>query len=154
MTIKIREATQAETAELARLRWRSTFERQPGPEPVDGLDDYVRSFSAWWERREDYVAVVAADGTRLVGVGFLALAGRVPVPGDLDRRTGDIQSVFVLPDYRGQGIGSMVVRALVDHGRERGCSRVTVHSGTRAVPVYERVGFQHDQHLMVHPLTD
>lgn len=151
MTIEIREATRGETAELAKLRWRCTFERQP--EPDDGLDDYIRSFSAWWERREDYMAVVAADGPRLVGVGFLALAARVPVPGALDRRTGDIQSVFVLPDHRGQGIGSSVVRALVEHGRERGCSRVIVHSGRRAVPVYERAGFQRDPQLMLHPLT-
>lgn len=152
MAIEIRESTRAETAELAKLRWRDHFERRS--EPDDGLDGYVRSFTGWWERRDDYVAVVAADGPKLVGMGFLALAGRVPIPGDLDRRTGDIQSVYVLPDYRNQSIGTMLVRTLVDLGRERGCSRVTVHSGSRAVPVYERAGFRHDRQLMVHPLAD
>ncbi|GAA2757604.1 GNAT family N-acetyltransferase [Actinopolymorpha rutila] len=152
MAIEIRESTRDETTELAKLRWRCTFERRP--EPDNGLDEYVRGFTAWWERRDDFLAVVAVDEQQIVGLGFLALAGRVPVPGALDRRTGDIQSVYVLPDHRNQGIGSMVVRALVDCGRERGCSRVTVHSGRRAVPVYERAGFQHEPKLMAHPLAD
>ncbi|SDS01004.1 GNAT family N-acetyltransferase [Actinopolymorpha singaporensis] len=152
MAIEIRESTSADIAELAKLRWRDHFERRL--EPDEGLGDYVRGFTAWWERRDDFLAAVAVDGQRVVGMGFLALAGRVPVPGAMDRRTGDIQSVYVQPEFRNQGVGSMVVRTLVDLGRERGCSRVTVHSGSRAVPVYERAGFQHHPQLMVHPLTD
>lgn len=152
MAIEIRESTPADTAELAKLRWRDHFERRS--EPDDGLDDYVCGFTGWWEGRDDFHAVVAVDGQRVVGMGFLALAGRVPVPGAMDRRTGDIQSVYVLPEYRNQGIGSMVVRALVELGREHGCSRVTVHSGSRAIPVYERAGFLRQPQLMVHPFPD
>lgn len=150
MPIEIRESKSSETADLARLRWASNGE---GQSATDGdVEDYVRSFATWWERRDDFVALVAADEERIVAIGFLALASRVPVPGALDRRTGDIQSVYVLPEYRNQGIGSMLVKALVDRGRSAGCSRVTVHSGSRSIPVYERVGFQHSGQLMMHPL--
>ncbi|WP_026257346.1 GNAT family N-acetyltransferase [Actinopolymorpha alba] len=152
MSIEIREAVQSDAADLARLRWACGL---GGRSPVDGdVHDHIRGFSEWWERRSDFVALVARDGKRIVAMGFLALASRVPAPGALDRRHGDIQSVYVLPDYRNHGVGSMLVRALVDHGRKAGCIRITVHSSGRAVPVYERAGFEHSERLMMHPLSD
>ena len=85
-------------------------------------------------------------------MGFLALVNRVPKPGDLDRVHGDIQSMYVAEPHRGSGVGSEIVRILLELARAAGCGRVEVHSGRRAVTFYERAGFEHFRQLMNHHL--
>ncbi|MFN8155891.1 MAG: GNAT family N-acetyltransferase [Candidatus Nanopelagicales bacterium] len=147
MTIVVRRATDDDVVELARLRRRSHEERHEVDD--DGEDAYVRDFAAWWSPRSDrFRAAVAVDGDRLVGMGFLAVVDRVPVPGDVGRHHGDIQSMYVVPEHRDAGVGGRIVRLLLDLAREAGCSRVEVHSGRRAVTFYEREGFARYERLL------
>ena len=146
MTYGIREATVDDADDLAQLRWRMRVEKRP----FEGdYEEYRRGFARWWVDRQGRTrAVVGTDAGRVVGMGFLAVVNRVPDPGALQRQHGDVQSVFVLPEHRGQGLGSRIVTALVEVARETACDRVNVHSGRRAIEVYERLGFEHAHHLM------
>lgn len=72
----------------------------------------------------------------------------MPRPGATSRLSADIQSVFVLPEHRGRGIGSALVAAASEHAEHTGSLHVTVHSGRRAVPVYERLGFASSRQLL------
>jgi len=64
------------------------------------------------------------------------------------RLSADVQSVFVLPEQRGRGIGSALVEAASEHAAHLGSLRTMVHSGRKAVPVYERLGFESSQQLL------
>lgn len=74
-------------------------------------------------------------------MAWLATTPRVPTPVALRRATGDVQSVFVVPEHRNSGVGSRLIEAVLALARELGLERVTVHSRIRAVAVYERAGF-------------
>jgi len=84
-------------------------------------------------------------------MAWIALLSRVPRPGATTRLSADIQTVFVLPQRRGHGIGSALVEAASRHAEHLGCIRVTVHSGRKAVPVYERLGFESSRRLLQRP---
>jgi GNAT superfamily N-acetyltransferase len=71
-------------------------------------------------------------------MAWVALVPRVPRPQATSRLAADTQSVFVMPEQRGTGIGSALVEAASEHATRLGSLRVTVHSGRKAVPVYER----------------
>ena len=147
--VQIREATAEDVSALALLRWRS---ERPGDGDLDRAA-FERGFSDWWSQHGGHFrAVVAMDGGEAVGMGFLALVNRVPMPGDLDRVHGDIQSMYVAEPHRGSGVGSEIVRILLDLARAAGCGRVEVHSGRRAVKFYERAWFEHFRQLMNHYL--
>jgi GNAT superfamily N-acetyltransferase len=81
-------------------------------------------------------------------MAWLALVPRVPRPGTTTRRSADIQSVFVVPEQRGKRIGSALVQAASEYALRLGVGRVTVHSGRKAVPVYERLGFASSRQLL------
>lgn len=150
VTLGVREAAPTDLQQVARLRWTWSEE---GQDRIKGSpDDFARDFAAWYEQRDDFIAWVAAEDETVVAMAFLALPSRVPDPRAFQRRTGDIQSVYVLPAYRGQGIGTRLIAALVEHGTRRGCTRITVHSSTRALPVYERSGFTAQPDLLLLPL--
>jgi len=94
------------------------------------------------------VFVARLDDMEMAGVAWIALLPRVPRPGSMQRMSADIQSVFVAPQHRGRGIGSELVDAAIEHAWHSGAMRVTVHSSSRAIPMYEQLGFQSSRHLL------
>jgi predicted N-acetyltransferase YhbS len=78
----------------------------------------------------------------------LALIARVPRPGTTTRLSADLQSVFVVPEHRGNQIGAALVQAATEHVVRLGAGRVTVHSSRGAVPLYERLGFASSEELL------
>jgi GNAT superfamily N-acetyltransferase len=152
----------------ARLRWHWVAENR---DPGQDIEAFTRDFVHWWEQQPALVGVVAVDTgvseasrvaeptgapqppEQVVGMAFLVVVNRVPGPGDLDRTSGDLQSVYVVPDHRDHGVGTLMLERLVERARERGCLRITVHSSSRALPYYARLGFERNERILTHPLT-
>lgn len=143
----IRRADRSDIKGLARLVWLNAAPQERGEQTVDSFEP---DLAAWWAAHAgSHHAFIAVDGTaEPVGMAWVALVPRVPRPGVIDRKSGDIQSVFVVPEHRGQGIGAALVRAASEHAVRHGARRVTVHSGRSAVPVYERLGFTSSSQLL------
>jgi GNAT superfamily N-acetyltransferase len=148
--VRIDEATADDVTELARLLILNNGEPEAS---LQAIDVFAIDLAKWWADRDGtHVAYVArSDGAELVGMAWLALVSRVPRPGVLNRMSADIQSVYVVPEARGNGIGSALVKAATDHAFRRGALRVTVHSSRRAVAVYERLGFSASRQLLQQP---
>jgi GNAT superfamily N-acetyltransferase len=103
---------------------------------------YADDLRSWLDRMGDRVVCrVAAAGGDLVGMAWMVVYDRVPDLMDKRRRTGDVQSVYVVPAKRGHGVGRALIGAICEEADARGIPRLTVHSTERAVPVYEAVGF-------------
>jgi GNAT superfamily N-acetyltransferase len=132
---------------LARLRWQWESEGRDGP--LIDRASFVEYFTAWVV---DHLTthlpfVVEVDG-RLAGMAFLNLAIRVPTPAMLDRRTGDVQSVYIVPELRNSGVGAALIGAVLVEARQRELRRLTVHSSDLAVPFYRRAGFRDGQNWL------
>lgn len=149
--LEIRRADRADLPALARLVW---LNAAPEEQAAQTIESFRIDLEAWWSTHEQsHRAFIAVDdGGVPVGMAWVALLPRVPRPGVLDRSTGDIQSVFVVPEHRGRGIGSALVRAATEEAVRHGARRVTVHSGRRAVPAYERLGFVSTSELLTKEL--
>ena len=80
-----------------------------------------------WDQRCDHALARDREG-RAVGTGRL-------LPD------GHIGRMAVLPEWRGDGIGSRILASLVARARERGMKRVVLNAQTHAVPFYARHGF-------------
>ena len=74
-------------------------------------------------------------------MAWLIIFERVPDIRDQRRRTGDLQSVFVRPAFRGAGVGRQLISGLVAFADELGIPRVTVSANSRAASLYESQGF-------------
>lgn len=148
--VKIGLANTDDVAGLARLLWQDTLDEEPAQQSVD---PFAEDVARWWtDHRHSHAAFVARHlRAGIIGMAWVALLPRVPRPGATSRHSADIQSLFVVPEHRGQGIGSALVEAASEHAMRLGATRVTVHSGRRAVPVYERLGFEASRQLMHRP---
>ena len=55
--------------------------------------------------------------------------------------SGKIGRVAVLASWRGEGVGSAIVKAVILSADERGISPLYLHAQTATVPFYEKLGF-------------
>ena len=148
--MEISQANADDIAELARLLRLDTHKEVPAQRDVDA---FGAELAQWWVAHQGshFAFVARLLRPEIVGMAWVALVPRVPRPGATQRISADIQSVFVMPDQRGQGIGSALVAAASEHATHLGALRVTVHSGRKAVPVYERLGFESSRQLLQRP---
>jgi ribosomal protein S18 acetylase RimI-like enzyme len=53
-----------------------------------------------------------------------------------------ISWVATLPEFRGQGIGSRLMRVLINEAERRGAARISLSAQGHAIRFYERLGFR------------
>lgn len=149
MNIDVRVASPAELVEVGGLRWDSLIEN--GGEPESAREVFAQRFADWaganGMTHTCFVAVSVADGS-VVGMTWLAVTRRVPSARAFDRASGDLQCAYVRPELRSGGVGSRLVRAVLDRAKEQGLERVTVHSSPGAVRFYKRAGFATEDVLL------
>lgn len=86
--------------------------------------------------------LVAEAGGLVVGVCQLIVFRHLQARGGL---CAEIESVHVHPEWRGQGIGRLLMASAVDQARELGCYRVQLTSNNRRLEAhrfYESLGFE------------
>lgn len=139
-----------DVGDLARLVW---LLAAPDEQARQSVASFAIELAAWCRaHRDTHLAFLARTAAMdAVGMAWLALVPRVPRPGNTERLTAEVQSVFVLPEHRGSGTGAALVRAASEHAERLGASRVTVHAGAMAVPLYERLGFAASPQLLQRP---
>jgi GNAT superfamily N-acetyltransferase len=143
MQVTVRKAIAADAAGLGGLRWRQLIEERGY---TGDRTAFLELFSAWvTDHLSTHLTFLAEMDGDVVGMAWLMVADRVPTPARRLRRSGDVQSVYLVPERRDSGIGAALLEAVLTEARKLDLEHVTVHSSERAVPFYQRVGFEHDQ---------
>lgn len=147
--VVIRRARDEELEPLVRLRWIwTTVDRQETPDMDE--DTFVTGAAAWARAHQSTHLPFAAvtDTGEVVGMAWLALTPRVANTQGTERLSGDLQSCYVLPEYRNRGVGGRLVRAVVEAATELGAEHVTVHTTPDSPTMYSRNGFRANPRLL------
>jgi putative acetyltransferase len=108
----------AQRAELT-IRY-ETPDSEPGPAPTAA---------------DIALFLVAFDGDEAIACGGLR---------PIDETYGEVKRMYVLPNRRGSGVSTVVLRALEDAALTRGWNRLVLETGDRqpeAIRFYEREGY-------------
>ncbi|MGW0435944.1 GNAT family N-acetyltransferase [Micromonospora sp. NPDC003197] len=142
----IRRAHESDAPALAQLRREWTEEEQGSCDDPE----FERRFAAWYAsestRRITWLAEL--DG-RPVGMVNMAVFDRMPRPGCEPSQWGYLGNAFVLKAYRSQGIGQLLIAALLEYANRNDFARVVLSPTERSAPFYERAGFGPADVLMV-----
>lgn len=100
---------------------------------------------AWADRRtpEQHARIIASTATFVAEAG-LTVAGfaNVALDGIGTLQHGEVDQLFVTPDHGGRGVARLLLHAVERAAREHGLARLITHVSWRAVPVFERSGYQ------------
>jgi ribosomal protein S18 acetylase RimI-like enzyme len=126
---------------LLEAAYRPGAPRPPAREQCD--DPRIARYVTGWGRPGDgAVIAVGDDGHRLGAAWYRLFSDEEPGFGFVDAETPEI-SIAVVPDSRGRGIGTALLAALVELGRDEGfrALSLSVSPENPAVRLYERAGF-------------
>ncbi|MFL5862235.1 MAG: GNAT family N-acetyltransferase [Solirubrobacteraceae bacterium] len=132
-------------------RWRALYEHHRGiAEGVAGVRPFEdtwlqrrRQYRGWLEGDTDSVLLVAERDGCAVGYAVLT-AGPGAATWDLGEVVAEIETLSVLPEERGSGVGAALMDSSRAWGRERGVRTILVglaHTNLGARRFYEREGF-------------
>jgi GNAT superfamily N-acetyltransferase len=124
-------------------RWQRCAE--PGPQKTTATSrtkGFEARFLDWYEResarRVSWLAEISGEPA---GMMNLALFERMPHPGGDAGTWGYLSNAFVLQPHRNQGIGALLLNALVAHADDHGYLRIVLRPSQRAIPFYNRADF-------------
>ena len=120
LEILIKPWTQA-SQEAFRIRKAVFIDEQGVPEEME-LDEF--------DAAADHV--LAFLGNQCVGTARLVDSGL---------QSFQIGRMAVLANFRGQGIGLEILKALIDRAKSLGASTLNLHAQVSAIPFYEKLGF-------------
>jgi GNAT superfamily N-acetyltransferase len=150
--ISVRVAGDGDLAVLASLRRTWTEENAGGP--IE--DDNFGSAFADWVNTEGATRtyfVVERDG-QPIGMANVKRYQRMPVPG---RPSGGwwgyVGNVFVLEQFRNEGVGDALMRALADWSFANGAEHLRLAPSPRSWPFYTRLGFTDGSVVELDPPT-
>jgi ribosomal protein S18 acetylase RimI-like enzyme len=96
---------------------------------------YVKDFG-----NSDDCGVVAELDNKIIAMAWARI---IPGYGNIDDKTPEL-AISVLPEYRGQNIGTILMEALFNELRKRGFNQtsLSVQKNNPAVRFYERLGYE------------
>jgi len=142
---------------LRDFTYEAIFQRDPANLiPRSALEEPdIRVFYEGFGKPSDMCFVAEADGELIGAVWTRILSGEVRGFGNIDAHTPEF-AISVYPDYRGQGIGTALMRHMLEALREQGYQKTSlaVQKDNYAVRMYEAVGFSvlketDEEYLMV-----
>lgn len=124
-----------------RLRYRWWLEDRGDGDPdeatfLDRFGDFLRA------RPDTHRGILVEVDGAIAGVGWVVLIDRTPWPDDDGPRAGLLQAVYVDPEMRGRGAGTVLIDAILDEARCHGLKYVLVNPTERSEPLYRRLGFR------------
>jgi ribosomal protein S18 acetylase RimI-like enzyme len=143
--IAIRPLTEADADWLWEMLYQAIYVSpggEPPPRQIVHAPDLAHYAEGWG--RDDDIGYLAADvDSLLVGAAWLRLlTGADRGYGYVDDATPEL-SVAIVPDCRGQGIGTRLLAALLDAAGERYTAvSLSVQADNPALRLYRRLGFE------------
>jgi len=96
------------------------------------------------------VWMARAETGEAVGVIALYPLARLPTPLCPSGTEGYVVNVFTLPAWRKRGVGTALMRALIDEARARKLGRLRLHTTAAGRTLYARCGFvEHADNLQL-----
>jgi len=139
--IEIREATPADAATLAELRWEFRAGREPA---VESRDAFVERCAAWMRTQIEagfpWRAWVAEEERRVVGHVWLHTIDKVPNPNGDRERHAYLSNLYVTPASRG-GTGTRLLETALEWAAAHGVDHVVLWPTAQSRTLYARHGF-------------
>jgi putative acetyltransferase len=142
---KPRQAATARTGEME-IR----LDDLTGPEIIELLEEHLRCMAMISPPESRHA--LDLDGLRKPGITFWSIWNGPELAGcgalkELDKEHGEVKSMRTAYAYRGRGVGSEMLRHIIEEGNRRGYRRLSLETGSMkyfdpARRLYAKFGFK------------
>ena len=146
MRIEYSIASRDEIQDLERLRLNYLFADHPDM-TFEEADKVRESLPSYFEKHlgVDMFAFIARDMDykgEAIASAFLVVVEKPANPNFIHGKTGEVLNVFTSKQYRNLGIGSTLMKMLVDKGSDLGLDYVKLSATDMGYSMYKNLGFE------------
>jgi len=117
---------------------------------LDRVDDLSRKYFSEALRVGTYRGWLAEEwNAQIVGGGGIVIADWPGYPGENHAKRAWILNMFTEAGARHRGVANRLLEVMIDWCRIRGFSAVSLHASSAGRPLYETVGFQQTNEMML-----
>jgi GNAT superfamily N-acetyltransferase len=141
--VAFRQAGEADLHALAVNRWRLRVEEDGEPAGVAPADfhRHCETFLRQAMRGGRWGLWLAEAEGRIVANACVQVVPKVPRPGRFDDAIGYLTNVYAEPAWRGRGVGTALLRHVLEWARGRDLELLVVWPSERSRTLYARAGF-------------
>lgn len=144
MDITIKQASVKDIEKL--MAWRMEVLRHvftiSENEPMQELYRANREYYQTALPSGDHLAVFAETSGTTIGCGGLCLYREMPSPDNPSGKCAYLMNIYTRKQYRGQGIGTAVVRHLINCAKTQGITKIYLEASDCGRALYESIGFR------------
>ena len=103
---------------------------------------------------EVLIAIVAKIEEQAISYGGMIIK---QVPGDFNKSSyleGEILNMYTIPEARRQGVASQILKELLHIAKEKGLSKVSLHTSKDGEQLYRSFGFSEPEYPFLELLID
>ena len=150
MKVEIRLASEIDAATLARLRYAL---RSSSRTAVENEEAFLERCESWMRERlrdgSQWRCWIAEGETHVVGAVWAQLVEKIPNPMLESEYFVYLTNFYVREEYRGEGIGSQLLAAVLEWSRRQNAQMVFLQPTERSKSFYTRHGFSFAGNLML-----
>jgi GNAT superfamily N-acetyltransferase len=148
--ISCRQAILADLDQLVALRWAFQTESDDGHPnlPPSLFMEECRTFLADGLQSGRWSFWIAEDEEGIVSHAFVQKISMVPNPNRISDQWGYLTNCYTKPEYRSQGIGSVLMEALIQWARLIDLELLIVWPSDESLDYYKRLGFSEQNKIL------
>lgn len=146
----IRQATITDIDILVDLRLR--FLKEIGY-AGKGVANAIRDYMLDAIPRGQFAAWIAEADSEIIATSGLVFNQKVPHGRNPSGREGFVLNIYTLPEWRGRGIATALMKTIVQHVRQQGVTCIRLHTSDDGAGIYRKLGFRRDDSEMVLNMT-
>lgn len=144
--IIVREIRAVELDKLEDMLYEAIYQPDANnliPREVIQIPQIYAYISEFGKSKDDYCLVADLNGRIIGAVWVRVFAGEIKGFGSIDSNTPEL-AISLFKEHRNKGIGSKLMKSMIDHLQKRGCEQVSlsVQKENYAVRLYEKIGFR------------
>jgi GNAT superfamily N-acetyltransferase len=142
-SISIRRAALDDLDVLVQLRLAMLDELNP-PDPKTSVQKLAAANRRYFAQKlpdGEYVGWIAEADGQIAGAAGLILFERPPMAWNLSGVEAYVLNVYTVPAWRGHGIASQLIEAIIAYARTTPIRRLWLHASPDGARIYQRAGF-------------
>ncbi|KAI5192596.1 glucosamine-phosphate N-acetyltransferase [Nematocida sp. AWRm77] len=106
--------------------------------PLPSTEDLDARWAFFSQRKETYIILVVECEEQVVGCGTLLVEHKLI--RNLGK-VGHIEDIVISSKHQGEGLGKLLITALVEHSKKSGCYKTILACSEENKPFYAKCGF-------------
>jgi len=96
-----------------------------------------------------FVSWIALDDEEIIATSGLSFSIVPPLLQIPDGKVAYIMNMVTFPNYRNRGIGTELLKRIVEEAKQLGYKKITLNASEMGKPLYEKYGFRDVHNAMV-----